>query len=144
MRHTSNGWSNKDFQLSVIRLSEGIKTLLNLKLSGVNPDAVAHYEFVPQDETSFFGDAKVDGPAIKLDMIDSTTIVYAGYEAQQLFDYFQFNGKNLSSLFADKQNALDSLKAFFATAFVSNGGLLLQVTSHAKQTAEQALSVLSA
>jgi hypothetical protein len=126
-------------RLDAIKTVEGI-TLLHLDHSGINPEAIAWYEFLPNGAGN--------GSLAKLNLIvDGSLLEIEGAEAQMLFDHVRsLPGVDLLSLptSEEKQNALESLKAFFATAFGEYSNTLLTVTPSAKQTAEKALSVLGA
>lgn len=117
-------------------------TFLNLQLSGINPAAVAWYEFLPASDDT---DAKLN-----VILTSGEALSFEGDGAQCLFDSLQSAGSAILPLSEEKQNALDSLRAFFVGAFNScpvpdaNNRMSWIVTNDAKTIAEQALSVLSA
>jgi lambda repressor-like predicted transcriptional regulator len=126
---------------------------INLGLSGINPAAVAWYEFQPVrtlvHETNGVVDGELavsDNPLLTVILLNGAALEIDGDEAQTLFAALQQAGTSILPLSAEKQNALDSLKAFFATAFADGYTRAghLAVTPEAKATAEQALSVLGA
>ena len=112
---------------------------INLEFQGINPATVAYYtaNFAANELTCF--------------LINGDEITLHGDVAQRFFEHFQQLGSSLPLPLSDeKQNALESLRAFFAGAFNRThvcGTDMKQawiVTDSAKAIAEQALSVLGA
>ena len=85
----------------------------NLNLLGVNPAAVAYYEFNPDRTIKADGDIS-ESPYIKLVLSQGDMLEIEGDEAQALYEQFQQSGSSTSSLSKEneKQNAVELIRTF--------------------------------
>lgn len=134
-------------------MNTNVVTFYNLALSGINPAAVAWYRFTPQGERVLYYQ-KVDGQEhpvkasdavalLEIQTVSGAELQIEGDEAQELFDRLRNTSSHLSE---EKQNAIESLRAFFAAAFTPFVGVpgSYGTSGEAIRTAEEALSILGA